>query len=88
VSYEFDPVKDRSNLDKHGLSIVDADVFKWETAVVHKDARRQYAELRFEAIGYIGNRLHVMVFCLRAETVRIISLPKANSREVTDYAKI
>ncbi|HHW4671280.1 MAG TPA: BrnT family toxin, partial [Xylella fastidiosa subsp. multiplex] len=41
---------------------------------------------RFEAKGYIGNRLHVMVFCLRGDAVRVISLRKANSREVRSYA--
>lgn len=87
MNYEFDLAKDESNLDKHGLSLADADGFEWETAVVREDARKQYAEPRFKAAGYIGDRLHVMVFCLRAETVRVISLRKANSREAKDYAK-
>ena len=87
MAYEFDPAKDESNLDKHGVSLDDADGFEWETAVVREDTRKQYAEPRFEATGYIGDRLHVMVFCLRAETVRVISLRKANSREGKDHAK-
>jgi len=87
LNYEFDPAKDESNLDKHGLSLADADDFEWEAAVVREDARKPYAEPRFKATGYIGDRLHVMVFCLRAETVRVISLRKANSREAKDYAK-
>ncbi len=87
MNHEFDPAKDESNLDKHGVSLADVEGFEWETAVVREDARKQYAEPRFKAMGYIGDRLHVMVFCLRAETVRVISLRKANSREVKDYAK-
>ncbi len=87
MNYEFDPAKDESNLDKHGVLLADAGGFEWETAVVLEDARKQYAEPRFKATGYIGDRLHVMVFCLRAETVRVISLRKANSREEKDYAK-
>lgn len=87
MSYEFDPAKDESNFEKHGLSLADAEGFEWETAVVHEDTRRQYAERRFEAKGYVGERLHVMVYCLRADAVRVISLRKANSREVNDYAK-
>ena len=67
VNYEFDPAKDESNLDKHGLSLADADGFEWETAVVCEDGRQLYAEPRFEAKGYIRDRLHVMVFCLRAD---------------------
>ena len=87
MHYEFDPVKDAMNIDKHGLSLADADGFEWEAAVVREDTRKRYAEPRFEAKGYIGDRLHVMVYCLRADAVRVISLRKANSRDVNDYAK-
>ena len=57
----------------------------WETAVVCEDTRKHYAEPRFEATGLIGIRLHVMVFCLRADVIRVISLRKANPREVKSY---
>ena len=87
MDYEFDPVKNESNIDKHGLSLADAGGFEWETAVVREDVRSQYAEPRFEATGYIGDRLHVVVFCLRTEVVRVISLRKANPREVKSYAE-
>lgn len=87
VNYEFDPAKDASNLDKHGLSLVDADGFEWDTAVVREDTRKQYAEQRLEATGYIGDRLHVMIYCRRRDAVRVISLRKANPREMKRYAK-
>ena len=87
MHYEFDLLKDQMNIDKHGLSLADADDFEWGAAVVREDTRKRYAEPRFEAKGYIGDRLHVMVYCLRADAVRVISLRKANSREVSDYAK-
>ncbi|MBS0307690.1 MAG: BrnT family toxin [Proteobacteria bacterium] len=87
MDYEFDPAKDESNLDKHGLSLADAEGFEWETAVVREDARKQYAEQRLEATGLIGDRLHVMVYCLRGDAVRVISLRKANLREVTRYVE-
>ena len=87
MNYEFDPDKDEGNFDKHGLSLADADGFEWETALVRQDTRKQYAEPRFEAKGYIGERLVVMVFCIRADAVRVISLRKANPREVNSYAE-
>ncbi|WP_010107599.1 BrnT family toxin [Verminephrobacter aporrectodeae] len=87
MHYAFDPAKDGSKLDKHGLSLADADGFEWETAVVSEDTRKQYAEQRFEATGYIGDRLHVMIYCLRGDAIRVISLRKANQREETRYAK-
>ncbi len=83
MDHEFDPAKEESNLDKHGVSLADATGFEWETAVVREDARKQYPEQRFEANGLIGERLYVMVYCLRADAVRVISLRKANPREVT-----
>ena len=48
MRYEFDPAKDRSNLDKHGMPLADVEGFEWDTAVVREDTRRQYAEQRLE----------------------------------------
>jgi uncharacterized DUF497 family protein len=45
----------------------------------------KYAEQRLEATGLIGERLHVMIYCLRSDVVRVISLRKANPREVRRY---
>ena len=73
--------------DKHGLSLADAEGFEWEEAVIHEDTRKLYAEPRFEATGYIGERLYVMVYCWRSETLRVISLRKANKREEKQYAE-
>lgn len=87
MDYEYDPAKDESNSEKHGLSLADAEGFIWEDAIVREDARSQYPERRFEAIGYIRDRLHVIVFCIRKDVIRVISLRKANVREVKRYAE-
>lgn len=87
MHYEFDPFKDDSNFNKHGLRLSHAEDFDWENALILEDRRQAYAEPRFEAKGYVGERLCVMVFCLRESAVRIISLRKANLREVKSYAK-
>ena len=65
----------------------EAEGFDWETAVVKVDSRQAYGEPRLAATGSIGVRLHVMVFTLRVNAVRIISLRRANSREVRRYAE-
>lgn len=85
--YEFDPVKNDRNFSKHGLRLSDVECFEWETALILEDRRHVYAEPRFEAKGYVGDRVCVMVFCLRDGVVRVISLRKANLREVKSYAK-
>jgi uncharacterized protein len=86
MNYEFDTAKDGINTAKHGLSLAEVESFDWETALILEDMRTQYAERRFTASGYIGERLYVMVFCLRADVVRVISLRKANKREEKNYA--
>jgi hypothetical protein len=84
---EFDPRKDRRNQTKHGLSLVLARDFAWDTARIEPDARRDYGELRYRAIGFIGARLHVVVFALRGEVIRVIGLRKANGRERKAYGQ-
>ena len=87
----FDPAKDAANVAKHGVSLTEAAGFEWETAVVWPDTRRDYGEARMVALGYIGLRIMAMVFVDRAPKKpaerRIISLRKANSREVKRYAE-
>ena len=51
------------------------------------DQRRDYGEDRISGLGYIGDRLFYVVFVARDEERRIISLRKANQREVKRYAE-
>ena len=47
----------------------------------------RHGEARFFAIGYIGNRLHALVFTKSGATVRVISLRRAHKTEVKRYEK-
>ena len=91
MNVTFDPAKDAVNLAKHGFSLLDAVGFDWETAVVWPDTRRDYGEPRMAALGYIGLRIMSVVFVDRPPEQpterRIISLRKANTREVKRYAE-
>ena len=58
-----------------------------DAALVVADHRRVYGEERFQAVAPIGGRLHVLVFTMRGDTLRAISLRKANAREVKRYAE-
>lgn len=86
MRYTFDPAKQAANVAKHGVFFSAAEDFEWETALVQVDDRRSYGEIRFTAVGVIGDRVHVLVFNLRETEVRIISLRRANRREVKRYA--
>ena len=85
MKYEWHEPKRLSNLAHHGLDFLSASDFDWESALVYEDTRRDYGEIRYIAYGKLSGRLTVMVFSLRNGIIRIISLRKANSREVTRY---
>ena len=91
MNVTFDPAKDAANMAKHGVSLTEAAGFEWGTAVVWPDTRRDYGEARMVALGYIGLRIMALVFVDRPPEKpterRIISLRKANSREVKHYAE-
>jgi hypothetical protein len=85
MKIEFDPAKDARNIELRGISFEEAARFEWEGALVVQDTRQDYGEPRFRALGYIGNRLHALVFTPREGGMRVISLRKANNREVLPY---
>jgi uncharacterized DUF497 family protein len=87
MNISFDPSKDASNLAKHGVSLAQAAELEWEDTLIWADVRKSYGEARMCGIGYIGLHLFFVAFVDRAEGRRIISLRKANLKEVERYAK-
>jgi uncharacterized DUF497 family protein len=83
----FDLAKDTSNIAKHGVSLAEATGLEWDEAITWPDQRNDYGESRVIGLGYIGDRLFNVVFVDRGEERRIISLRKANQREVKRYAE-
>lgn len=81
----WDENKAAANLAKHGVAFELARRFDWDTAVIVQDNRGDYGETRFQATGYIGTRLYVLVFTPRGGAERVISLRKANKRDVRNY---
>lgn len=87
VEITFDPAKNADNIRERGLpfSLV-KDEFDWASARVIEDKRKDYGERRFRALGFIGARLHAVVYTPRATMMHVISLRKANRREERRYA--
>lgn len=84
---EFDPVKSARNARERGLPFERAADFEWEDAIVVPDVRRDYGETRLIATGLLDGRLHVLCFSRIEGGVRMISLRKANRREVSEYGQ-
>ena len=86
MPYEWDEQKRSENLDKHGLDFTEAELsFQWDTALIEPSPRD--GEMRWRAIGYIGGRLHILIYTERDSSIRIISLRKANAREERRHAR-
>ncbi|MCS2609102.1 BrnT family toxin [Halomonas dongshanensis] len=82
---DFDPNKSARNAKDRGLPFSVVEQFDWEDALLAEDDRFAYPERRFVAPGRIGKRVHVVCFTPIEGGIRVISLRKANSREVRRY---
>ena len=87
MQISFDPDKSRRNAAERGLPFDMAAEFDFEAALIWHDVRRAYGETRYVAIGWIGERLHVLCFTETDDGIRVISLRKANDREVKRYGR-
>jgi uncharacterized DUF497 family protein len=83
VEVEFDSAKNAKNIRERGLPFTLAEEFDWTTAMIAPSNRP--SEARFFAVGYIGSRLHALVFTKSGTTLRIISLRRAHKTEVKRY---
>ena len=59
----------------------------FETADIREDARQDYGDDRFVATGWLDGRLHKAIVTYRNGIVRVISLRKANPREVRRHER-
>lgn len=84
---EFDPLKDQSNLTQHGVSLPLASELDWDDALVWVDDRFEYGECRMIALAPRTGILYYVAFVDRNRVRRVISLRRANRREVKHYVQ-
>ena len=87
MPFEWDENKRLRNLDKHGIDFQDAEQFFDSNPMCFHDVRQDYGEERFIAFGTIEGRLIMTAYTYREETIRIISMRKANARERILYER-
>jgi len=81
----FDPAKDESNINKHGISLCEAKLLEWDVALSWIDMRKDYGEVRYVSLVPMKHRLYCVVYVDIKLSRRIISLRKANLREIDKY---
>ena len=82
----WDEAKRRQNLAKHGLDLADAEHFDFDTAVIDEDRDVRH-EPRFRAIGWAQGRLCYLIYTVRGDEVRAISLRPAERKDKRYYVE-
>lgn len=85
MTLEWDPAKRDKTLAERGLDFADVSLIDWDTALTLEDGRQTYAEPRFITLAPIGRQLCVVAWCYRNSALRVISIRKANAREIKRY---
>ena len=89
LRFEWDPIKARQNLRKHGVTFDEArTAFADEDAILVEDPDHSSTEDRFYLLGMSARlRLLVVIHCYRADdaVIRLISAWKATPSERAQY---
>ena len=87
LTFEWDPQKAESNIEKHGVSFEEAStVFRDALSLTIDDPLHSTVEKRMVQIGISHkNRLLVVVHTEKGDNIRIISARKAIKKERNNY---
>jgi uncharacterized protein len=87
VIFTWDEPKRQANLAKHGLDFADAEKVFAGPMVLFEDNRADYGEQRMTGVGLLDFLVVLIVHVENNETIRIISMRKANGNETDLYYK-
>jgi uncharacterized DUF497 family protein len=87
VKITFDPAKRQAALGERGLDFTDASIVFAGPTITVEDTRRDYGETRFQTVGFLVDRMVMVVWTPRDETRHVISMRKCNEREKAIYQK-
>lgn len=83
MEFEYNPAKSRRNLEKHGISLEDAQEL-WTRPFVQGQARST-DEDRWMIVGLLENKLYTCIFTVRNDTIRLISARRSRKNEEAAY---
>jgi uncharacterized DUF497 family protein len=79
--FEWDEAKSQRAFHERGFGFDYAARIFENLTLENQDARRDYGEVRMQAIGCVGKDILFVVYADRAEVRHIISARKANKKE-------
>jgi uncharacterized DUF497 family protein len=83
-SFEFDAAKSKSNLAKHSIDFVEAQLLWNDPSLLEIEAKTE-DEPRYLVIGLIGEKHWSAVITYRGPHIRLISVRRARTEEVALY---
>lgn len=87
MRYIWDETKRKANLKKHGLDFADAEKVFVGPMVLFEGNRENYGEQRMIGIGLLDCLVVLVVHVEADETIRIISMRKADTDEIDLFYK-
>jgi uncharacterized protein len=87
MAIAYDPAKREWTLRERGLDFEAAQEVFADRSIQRQDTRRDYGEVRIITIGFLKDRMVVLVWTPRGNDRHIISMRKANEREKARYGQ-
>ena len=85
MNFEWDDTKRKSNIKKHGIDFINAQMIFAGYTLTIEDDRYDYGEERFVTFGILEGRVVVVVHTETENLIRIISIRKATKYEEKAY---
>ena len=85
MSFDWDAAKSDRNLAQRGFDFEFATQLFATTYVEFDDTRRDYGEPRFQTVGFLSDRMVMVVWTPRNDARHVISMRKCNDREKAIY---
>ncbi len=85
--FEWDDEKRYGNKSKHGLDFADVTLFDFDNCMEENLDAREFGEERVKAIGILDDMICTLIYTMRENKRRIISLRKATRREIAGYVE-
>ena len=86
ITFEWDENKNKTNIEKHGISFTDATNLWADTDALQLESMQlSDLEKRFLMIAKFNDKVWAAIFTLRNDNIRIISVRRARRNEEAIY---
>ena len=85
LEFEWDLNKNKKNVSVHGIDFHDGWQIFEKPMLSKIDDRKDYGEQRLISLGQLDNVVVVLVYTIRSNKIRIISIRRANHDERQTY---